>query len=347
MEKRIVNSEGIIILDSLKYENCKECILGCVPEGYAHKICPNDNIRKRNGYISGKNGSVIVCSDSASSTKNFKIELQNCLDSIPQLMRFRKEVEQDVSSKHSAKMDMLVHNLKSQNAHAIQELYDFVTEEEFYRNINASVDTVLERIEKRRRSAALLFLRLAKINSAMNNEIFIYENLIKSASNLTLSPRLYNLRDVVMLTFHEFMEDFNKKNIYIDAQEYYERVKLDFRTTRFVIYHIISNSAKYVKSNTAIKVTFYKTNAGHVVRMAMTSYYIDEDVLQHIYEEGYSGPQAKRLGTAGQGLGMYLVNRVMNLNGLSLSITAGKEILNVKNIEYANNIFEISIPHYS
>ena len=345
MERRIVNSKEVIILDSLKLDNCKACILDNARNGYAHVRCPIDNTQKRIGFVSGNNGKVFACSANASTTKTFRIELQNCLDSIPQLMRFRKEVEHDVCNRFSVKVDMLVHNLKSQNAHAIQELYNFVTEQDFYKNINESVETVLARIESRKRFAAVLFLRLAKINSAMDNEIFIYENLIKSVPNLTLSPRYYNLRDVVMLIFHEFMEDFNKKKVYIDAEEYYERVKFDYRTTRFVIYHIISNASKYVKPNSDIKVSFDKTDCFYVVRFVMTSYRMDNEVLEHIYEEGYSGKQAKQLATAGQGLGMYLAKRVTALNGLMLSIDAGKQIDRVNNVEYAVNVFEISIPY--
>lgn len=345
MERRIVNSNDEVILDTLKYDICKECILGCIIDGYAHKICPIDHISKRNGFLSDNKGKVIACSEKAKSTRNFKIELQNSLDSIPQLNRLRNEIENEAYNKHSKKVEMLVHNLRSQNAHAIQELYNFVTEDEFLKNINASVDTVKTRIESRTRFAAVLFLRLAKINSSIDNEIFIYENLIKPKPNLILSPRFYNLRDVVMLFFHEFMADFTEKKIYIDTQEYYERAKLDFRTTRFVIYHIISNSSKYTKPNTSINVSFDKTNSHHIVRLAMISYYMSDDVLKNMYDEGYSGQQAKDRKTAGQGLGMFLVNKVMKLNGMSISIIAGKDIIKANNIDYANNVFDIQIPY--
>ena len=111
----------------------------------------------------------------------------------------------------------------------------------------------------------------------MDDEIFIYENLIKTVSDYKLSVRPYNFRDVVMLVFHEFMEDYNKNSIFIEAEEYYERVRLDFRTTRFVLYHIIGNSSKYTKPNTNIKVSFDETNNHHVVKLKMTSYYMTDE----------------------------------------------------------------------
>lgn len=344
MEKRVVSSDGDVILDTLVDEKCGKCILCCVPDGYGHIICDIDKNQKRIGYASSVNGSVAACSTNSKTTKNFKQEIQNCVDSIPQLLSYRKELEKDVCKKHSAKVDMLVHNLKSQNAHAIQELYNFVTEEEFVKNINSSVSIVRDKIEKKTRLAAVLFLRLAKINSAMDDEIFIYENLIKTVTDYKLSVRPYNLRDVVMLVFHEFMEDYNKRNIYIDAQEYYERVNLDFRTTRFVLYHIIGNSSKYTKSNSDIKVSFDETDNMHVVRFEMVSYYLDDEDIEHLYDEGYSGKQAISKGTSGRGLGMYLAKRMMGLNRIELKIYPGREKIVSGGVEYAKNVFEILIP---
>ena len=344
MEKRIVSSNGDIIQDTLVSQKCEKCILSCVPDGYKHITCPIDSAQKRIGYASSSKGAVAVCSSNAKTTKNFKQEVQNIVDCIPQLLSYRKEVEREVSRKHSSKIDMLVHNLKSQNAHAIQELYNFVTEEEFTRNINASVDIVKKRIEKRARLAAVLFLRLAKINSAMDDEIFIYENLIKTVTDYKLSVRPYNFRDVVMLVFHEFMEDYNKNSIFIDAEEYYERVRLDFRTTRFVLYHIIGNSSKYTKPNTNIKVSFDETNNHHIVKFEMISYYMTDEDVEHIYDEGYSGNQAKTKGTSGKGLGMYLVKQMMELNRIHLNILPGRQKIVFGGIEYANNVFEILIP---
>lgn len=343
MEKKIITTNGDIILNTLICDKCEVCISSCA-RGYNHVTCSIDGQRKRIGYVSGINGYVAGCCRNSKTTKNFKLEMQNCLDCIPQLMSYRKEIEIDVGKNHSSKVDMLVHNLKTQNAHAIQELYNFVTEEEFVKNINDSVDIVKDRIESKTRRAAVLFLRLAKINSAMDDEIFIYENLIKSVTDYKLSIRTYNIRDVVMLVFHEFMEDYNKKSIYIDVQEYYERVRLDFRTTRFILYHIIGNSSKYTKSSTDIKVLFEEDDNFHIVKLEMISYYLYDDDIDHLYDEGYSGKIAIKKETSGRGLGMYLAQRMMAFNRINLLIHPGKEKIVSGGVEYAKNVFEILIP---
>ena len=72
-------------------------------------------------------------------------------------------------------MDRIIHNIKTQNAHAIQELTNFIEPDQFAYDIKSVIPGVREKIKANTRYAAYTFLRLAKINTAMSEEIFIYE----------------------------------------------------------------------------------------------------------------------------------------------------------------------------
>ena len=121
MEKRIIYGVEEELLNNLKYTECKLCLQQLNSEGISNVLCPIDKVNRRIGYKKSSKGYAQVCAEGLTA-RNFRIELQNVVDSIPQLMRFRKEIEKNVREIELQKMDRIIHNIKTQNAHAIQEL---------------------------------------------------------------------------------------------------------------------------------------------------------------------------------------------------------------------------------
>ena len=346
MEKLIVLNNGEELLNLLIDKNCRKCIEQCKEKGYASLKCPLDNTTKRIGYLCNDKGFVGAC-DFKLTTRNFRLELQNALDCIPQLLSFRKEIETSVRKAEESKMDRIIHNLKTQNAHAIQILNLFLTREKFSYHIMSVIDDVKNIVKHNKRLTALSLLRLVKINSEMSDEIFIYENLMHGNSSFRLSIRPYDLRDVVALVIREFMPDFEKKSVTIDIQFYTEKVAFDFRVIRFILYHLTANTVKYIQPRSALNISFSEEIDSTIVTFDMRSYHITQEDLEHIYDEGYSGVIARREKTAGSGIGMYLVDKMLRFHQADLEITRGEEIFPYKGIEYSNNTFMLFIPKQS
>lgn len=343
MEKKIIYGIGEELLNNLKYSDCKACLQQMESEGTSIVHCPVEKVDRRIGYQKSVKGYAQVCAKGLTS-RNFKIELQNVVDSIPQLLRFRKEIEKSVHEAELQKMDRIIHNIKTQNAHAIQELTYFIEPEQFAYDIKSVIPGVKDKIKKRIQDAAYTVLRLAKINTAMSDEIFIYEHISHKESQYQLNKRKYDLHDVLMLVFHEFIPDFNKKNVSIEVMEYDERVVFDFTVVRFIFYHLIANAEKYIKPNSVLRVVFGEDVDSNIVSFSMTSYHIYSEDLDQIYNEGYSGKIAVEQNTAGQGLGMYLVNLMVKLHNAKLLIKPGEEIRKIGKIPYSENEFVLHIP---
>ena len=232
MEKRIIYGIDEILLDNLKFPDCETCLKQVNPEGESNIICPVEETNRRIGCKKSAKGYAQVCAEGL-TTRNFRIELQNIVDSIPQLLRFRKEIERSVYKEELKKMDRIIHNIKTQNAHAIQELTNYIDPEQFVYDIRSLIPGVSNKIKKDPLRAAFILLRLAKINTAMNQEIFIYDHITHKESQYQLEKRKYDLHAVLMLVFHEFMPDFKNKQVTINVMDYEEKVVFDFTADLF------------------------------------------------------------------------------------------------------------------
>lgn len=344
MEKLIIDNKEGEVLNVLLYDCCKNCIEKCKKSNnYASVECPIDKIQKRIGYAESKKGAVLAC-DNKLTTRNFKIELQNALDCIPQLSRFRDEVAKSIRLDERRRMDRVIHNLKTQNAHAIQELTNFINEEQFAYDIRSIIKDVKERIKTKIGHAAYTLLRLGKINTEMSSEIFIYEHIMNKDSSYKLNKRRYDLHDVLMLVLHEFMPEFSVKSVDLIVGEYEERVTFDFTIIRFIFFHLIANAVKYIKPASVLSVEFCETPSNYTITFKMTSYHMYHEDIENMYIEGYSGKIAVEQKTAGQGLGMHLVGRMAELHGVSVIIRPGDDCKKFGKVSYSENEFEVQIP---
>lgn len=343
MEKRIIYGVEQELLNNLKYSDCMRCLQQLNSEGTANVLCPVENVNRRIGCKNSSKGYAQVCAKGITS-RNFRIELQNVVDSIPQLLRFRKEIERSVHKEELQKMERIIHNIKTQNAHAIQELTNYIDPEQFVYDIRSLIPGVSNKIKKNTLRAAFVLLRLAKINTAMSQEIFIYDHITHKESKYQLEKRKYDLHAVLMLVFHEFMPDFSNKQVTINVMDYEEKVVFDFTVIRFIFYHLIANAVKYIKPNSILSVSFDEDSNYNIVSFSMTSYHIFKEDLDQIYTEGYSGKIAVEQKTAGLGIGMYLVDIMVKLHNAKLLISPGEEENKNGKISYSENEFVLYIP---
>ncbi len=341
MNKRIISKGGQILTSSLD-EQCIECICQKNNNGYAQICCPIDAVNKRIGFVENNSGKLYACSDNSKTTKNYKEELNIIASHISDLLVLRDEVAQEISQNELQRVRRVVHNLKSINAHCIQELYNFIPQDKFTQNINRTVDIVKDAIKSKNKDAALTFLRIAKYNGSMKAEFSVYEKLLKD--NPKLSPRSYKLRDVIMIVLHMFFGDYTSISVRVDVDEYYEKAVIDFESMQVALYHIVENAAKYIKPQSNLKVLLNNDGNFHTIEFKMISLHLYRNDIEQMFNEGYSGVNAKKTLKAGDGIGMYRVKRLIELNNSEIYVIAGDDIVTYKGHEYSENSFIIKIP---
>jgi sensor histidine kinase regulating citrate/malate metabolism len=73
----------------------------------------------------------------------------------------------------------------------------------------------------------------------------------------------------------------------------------------------------------------------------MKSLYIDNEEVEKIFIEGYSGKFAKQCNLNGDGIGMWQIKRMMKLNNGSIKFENGNDIVEVSDKKYATNIITL------
>lgn len=345
MKKRIINSDGNIILSSLD-DICFQCINSRCNNGYASVNCKLDDIKKRLGISRTNYGSVFACSDNSKTTKNFRIELDILASGIKFFETTKKEIVTATIKDEQVRVNRLIHNLKSLNAHIIQELYSVIPQELFISNYSKkkTIELIQETIKDHSLDAAKAFLRIAKFNTGVKAEFSVYDKLLKN--DVQLNPMYHKLRDVLMLVLHMFFADFADKHVYVEVNNYFEKAYIDFESVYVAFYHIIENSTKYVCPNTEIEVSFQIEENMHLVTFSMRSFYLYPQDVEKIFDDGYSGILAKQTELAGHGLGMFRAKQLLLKNNSTIVFNPGTIKYNYDGIDYADNRIIVKLPRF-
>ena len=342
MNRRIVDNKGEQILNTLQNIHCTTCIHQHARDGYASICCPLDGIRKRLAYRKNTFLELMVCSDMSKTTKLFRDDVDAIMYGSKTLISIAESTRKSVINETSQRVNRVIHNLKSINAHAIQELYTLVPQNQLLKNVKENPKIVENIIKSNTRLAAVTFFRMAKYNMSIKAEFSIYEKLL--LGDVRLNVQEHNIRDVVMIVLYMFFGDFSAKNVYIEVEDFYEKISFDFESFQIAIYHIIENAAKFIAPKTNAKISFRIEKSNVLVIFEMKSLYIQPGEEDEIFNEGYSGEIAKKVDMAGKGIGMYRARRLIELNNGTITVEPGEFPENIKNIDYANNRFIITLP---
>lgn len=341
MNKLLLLKGDIRLIDDLLHETCAECIFNN-GKPYNHMVCPFHNDKRRVSYIASNDFEVYACSENAKTTANFKKEIQAFVEIVPYAKRNLAEMERNSIKKSERRYQQLVHNLKSINAHCIQELYAILPSQ-YGKNVRDSINYTKERLKSHLSQAAVSVFHLAKYFSMMNVEFLVYERMLND--KVELSPDMYKIRDVVMKTLHMFFDDFTKKMVRVNIAENYDKVLLDYESFATALYYIIENATKYVLPSSDINIEFDKNDNVYSICLYMYSYYLSDEDKKHIFDEGYSGEEAIRTHSNGHGIGMYRAKKLLTQCGANIEFEAGEKIQRMGN-NYGYNLIKISIPQH-
>lgn len=329
----ILSTKNELISDNLTDE-CKTCFANCSSRGNLIQTCPKYGGQKRQGKIANSKGTFFLC-DETKTTKLFRDKLDALSHAIHDLIIPKKQYELEAKQIEQQRVNRLIHNLTSLNAHNIQEIDDFIPQELLATNYQKLLDYIQKEITRDSKNAALMFLRIAKHNVHMKTEFSIYKKLDRLDAALEFSPN--PIRKVILNVLHTFFVDFTNKNIYVFVQEFNGRVKIDYESIQVALYHLIENASKYSMSNTKVEITFEEKLYDVDVTFKMKSLYIDNDEIEKIFLEGYSGKIAKECKLNGDGIGMWQIKRMMEINSGDIKFLNGQEIEIKDDIEFAEN----------
>ena len=342
--KRLVNKHGSIFCDTLKYnQECITCIMNNkAAKGYSSINCPKDNIKSLIGKRHVNSGFVFACGQGYGKNSLFVQDLDALTSSLSTLSKTEYEVEKYINDEFVTRIRRVLHNIRSINAHSLQEIRALVPDYYLKHHKNRSLRKFVEIISQNIEGTANSFFRISKDLYEIKAEFSVYDKLVKGEVELNRRP--YNIRDVVMTVLYPFFEDFSNKNVVVTVEDYYDSIPIDFESVQVALYHIIENMSKYIQRNTNANISVRKNNNQLLVDFQMHSLYIEQEEVDMIFIEGFSGKNAKKAHLNGEGIGMYRAKKLVELNGGSLSVKAGPVDTIDNNLEYALNQFIINLP---
>ena len=153
---------------------------------------------------------------------------------------------------------------------------------------------------------SLLISNILRLNKLENQEI------VPSAAAYDLTRQL---SDCALA--HE--EQWEKKNIDFDAQlEERVMVMADESMMEIVFNNLIANAVKFTEPGGRILLRQEKEGDDVVVTVADTGCGMDEETVRHIFDKFYQGDTSHS--GEGNGLGLSLVRRVLEISGGSISV---------------------------
>ena len=142
-----------------------------------------------------------------------------------------------------------------------------------------------------------------------------------------------------MNVLHTFFVDFEENDVQVHIGENYSRVLVDYESIHVAFYHILENASKYIKQFSTFSIKFSENPNNLTIAFLMDSLYIEENELEKIFIEGYSGINAHKAKRAGEGIGMSRIKRLVELNDAEFTVIAGKKIIQYNGQRYSKNQF--------
>lgn len=332
---KVLSSSGEVVIDNLTV-NCKSCLSLCDFEAKLIESCPEYGGTRRQGIKSTNKCTTFFCCNKTKTTKLFKGKIESLCYSYPDI---RIPID-EIKKEEQKKVNRLVHNLTSINAHNIQEIYDLVPQDVLSQNWMTQIKFIKEEILKVPDKAALMFLRIAKHNTHMKSEFSIYKKIERDESS-QLEIRQHKLRNVLLNTLHTFFSDFTKRDVYVEVTEFYFVLKFDYETIQVALYHLLENISKYTFPKSKVIVSASEDNENIILRFDMISAYVSPDEKDEIMKEGVSGIMARKMGANGDGIGMWRINQMMEINGGKFEVNFGTIKTSKMGFDFADNSFKL------
>lgn len=341
---QILDTDENVISQNLE-NDCIKCYNDCNSPGNIFVDCPIYHKNRRQGKIKNKKGITFLCCDKTKTTKLFREKLEALSYAYYDLIIPREQIISEIKKTEQTKVNRLVHNLTSINAHNIQEIYNLIPQEILASNWRTQVEFIEKELISKSNKASMMFLRIAKHNIHMKSEFSIYRKLDRD-DNANLEFKEYPFRIVLLNVLHTFFGDFTSKNIYVKVSDYFGKIFIDYETIQVALYHLIENSSKYTKTDSTIYIDFHEKDEQVIMEMEMTSLYIPKNERDKIFLEGISGSTAKKLGKSGDGIGMWRIKQMVLLNKGVVEVNCGDEIESFRGIDFTKNIFKIKLRKY-
>jgi hypothetical protein len=323
---------------------CGECPSVCKSSNEVHQ-CDHIEEKRRIGIAHIKEGTLFLCTSEAVKSSSI---FRHKLNIAKEFFSFLLNHKAILSSSLGLSVRRVVHNLVTLNGESLQAIYSTIPQENFSQpNRDQLVEQITRKVQTDPKSVALMLIDLVKNESLVKAEFSVYSKLFE---NEPPNRRPYGIHKILMLILNTFWDDFKDLGIWFEIGNSYEKVFADYDSLAASFVHIFQNSTKYILPHSTMSIRFSVDGNRIKVILDMISLRVEPNEILSIFNEGYSGINTKLLGKAGDGLGLNLVKRLLELSDGKICFhrdqnTQSRRLYN--GLQYENNIFEFDLPLFS
>lgn len=335
----ILNSNLQVVLSNLHLSEVPEFVSRIEINSFKEKTFtpPIDSIgsRKTRGIKFGLNY-LIIETHSNLSRRN----VTNVANGIIESFKASEIRIETIRDKQTIRFKRLVHNIKTYVAQLSQSIYGFVPQNRLRSDRFETLQNYLtDQIQQSPSQTADIILSSLQLLKQITNEIDIADF---SESNYKPDFDSHDARKVVGHALTNYWLLFKERQLRIELQSGEYPFNFDYRTIAVALSHMFSNIAKYAQEGSLISVSFKIERSFSEITFKMSSLKIDEGEIDQIKNEGYSGLIPRSIGSSGDGVGLYLIDRLMALNNGDLIVRNNVgDSQHIQTSLYENNIFTL------
>lgn len=321
---------------------CRRCIATFASPNEVTKGCAEGGTHRR-GFVASEFGSIHLCTDDPdviSSSKLFKKEINFYSEMLGQYV----DIRDDMHKEGVKFVKRLIHNITSLNAHHLQDLYLLVPQDSLTGTSSAKnqLELVEKAFEKNTKELASGYLRLLKNAIAIKSEINMFRNLYSEKDELR--PKFHFIHKVLKNVSSIYFQEFQSKNISVSQELCQVEVLFDYESVSVALHHLFQNAVKYSMRESALDIKFLNSDDTFSLILDMTSLPIYHDEIELIFQDDYSGRAAKALDLAGDGSGMGIAKKLLEINDARIEVVAGAPTHSGLGTLYAKNEFAVVFP---
>ena len=320
----------------------KKNLFSNLPDGYTNRqlveknkinqlICSKTNKNIRHGLFEVEDMEIYIVSYEKNVTnKILKKYFESCMFFIDDFIRMRNNLKE----KDNQNFRRLKHNLITHNTNIIQELEKTFPLNEIPKGGHKQVSYIKDILNKNPDNSAFSILKVIKSSNLMKSDFDVYDMLNTKKPYVEFDN--HNIHKIIILILNPFWLDLIEKDINIEISDSNAMVSIDYKSISVVFSHLFDNLSKYIAPDTKLKIDFKEEIYYVHIYLEMTSIKITDADMINIFKENLSGEYASKLGKSGDGIGMSIVKRLLDINR--------GEIIIHRNIESKSSYSIMSIP---
>lgn len=174
--------------------------------------------------------------------------------------------------------------------------------------------------EQKRQEYTRKILHNTQRLSGLTSNILLLSHLENQGLGIRKEPFCLDeqLREILLLLEHRWTEKNLDLDIDLETADYYGSKDL----LAHVWQNLLNNAIKFSRNNGTIRIRLYREGLYLIIRIADNGIGMDEEVKRRIFEKFYQGDSSRS--SQGNGLGLALAKRIVELHGGSISVSSKK-----------------------